>query len=126
MRAVPSPDPLAAGCTAADAFALLWTTLADVIGPTATAALMQRSVKRAAADEPELMDLVIVREQFSYTYHVPRSWTARTPAPPAALARVGRELWPLLMELTGLVVVRRLEKEPLLRRCGVIPGDVEQ
>jgi hypothetical protein len=126
MRAVPSPGPRAAGCIAADAFALLWTTLADVIGPTATAALMQRSVKRASADEPELMDLVIAREQFSYTYHVPRSWTAMAPAPPAALARVGRELWPLLVELTGSVVVRRLEKEPLLRRCGVIPRDVEQ
>ena len=118
-------DPGAPPCTASDAFAALWTTLADVIGPTATAALIQRSAKRAAHDSPELRDLVITRDRFAYTYAVPRAWKEASTAPPAALTRVVRELWPVLSELTGTVVVRRLRDEPLLRRCGVIPQDVE-
>jgi hypothetical protein len=106
-------------------FDLLWATLTDVIGPTATAALLQRSIKRAAADQPELLELVISREQFDYTYTLPTSWTQTDTAPRSALTRVVRELWPLLADLTGQVVVRRLGDVPLLRQCGVIPKDAE-
>lgn len=113
-------------CTASEAFDVLWATLADVIGPTATAALIQRSVKRASVAEPELLDVVIAREQFAYTYTLPKSWK-RTPAQPtAALTQVIRQLWPMLAELTGSVVVRRLRQDPVLQRCGVIPKDADQ
>jgi hypothetical protein len=107
-------------------FAALWKGLVDVIGPTATAALMQRSVKRASADAPELQDLVIARDQFAYTYTLPASWSRATAPPAPALIQVLRHLWPLLSELTGPVVVRRLEQDPFLRRCGVIPEDARE
>ena len=123
---VPPAPPAGRGGTAAEVFDVLWATLADVIGPTATAALVQRSVKRVSAHEPELLDLVISRDQFVYTYELPASW-AQTPVERAgALAEVARQLVPLLSELTGSVVVRRLRAEPVLRRSGLIPEDAEQ
>jgi hypothetical protein len=117
--------PAAGSCTASEAFEVLWLALADVLGPTATAALMQRSVKRAAATAPELVDLVIAREQFMYTYTLPASWKRTAAAPAAALQQVVHQLWPLLSQLTGSVVLQRLRQDPVLRRCGVIPEDVE-
>jgi hypothetical protein len=113
-------------CAAAELFDVLWATLADVLGPTATAALLQRSVKRASVRQPELHDLVIRRERFVYTYTVPTSWKRPDAQARPALKQVVSELWPLLAELTGPVVVRRLREVPELRRCGVIPaGDAE-
>ena len=120
FRLAPQAPP---GCTAAEVFEVLWSTLADVIGPTATAALMQRSVKRASGDAPELRDLVITRDQFAYTYTLPASWSGAAAEPVEALKSVMRQLWPLLSELTGSVVVRRLQEEPLLRHCGVLPEE---
>ena len=121
-----SDQPGPPTCTASELFDLLWAELADVIGPTATAALMQRSVKRAAADQPELLDLVIGRDQFAYTYTLPQAWKQPEAKPRPAFRRVVHELWPLLSDLTGPVVVRRLGDVPMLRRCGVIPKDLEQ
>ena len=112
-------------CTGADLFDALWASLADVIGPTAAAALLQRSVKRAAATQPELDELVITRDQFEYIYTVPRSWMRSSREAPASLRRLAGELWPLLAELTGQVVVRRLGEVPLLQRCGVVPEAAE-
>ena len=114
------------GCTAADAFAVLWSALADVIGPTATAALIQRSIKRAVADGSELNDLVISCERFAYTYSLPRSWSAAATVPPASLVRLVEELWPMLVQLTGSVVVRRLREQPVLRRCGLVPEELHR
>ena len=116
-----SAPPPAIPCTAADAFVALWATLTEVIGPTATAALVQRSVKRATADAADLRDLVIARDQFVYTYTLPESWKQTAAAPTAALQHVIRHLWPLLSELTGPVVLQRLRQDPVLQRCGVIP-----
>lgn len=110
-------------CVSAELFDVLWVTLADVIGPTATAALLQRSVKRAVPVQPELHELVIMRDQFDYTYTLPVSWRQADAEPRDALRQVVRELWPLLSELTGPVVVRRLREVPELRRCRVIPED---
>jgi hypothetical protein len=112
-------------CVTSELFDILWVTLADVIGPTATAALLQRSVKRAAARHPELRDVVIRREQFDYAYTLPASWTEPQDTARAALTQMVRELWPLLSELTGHVLVRRLHEVPMLRQCGVIPQDAE-
>lgn len=121
----PAVQPSVSPCAASEAFEVLWLALTDVLGPTATAALLQRSVKRAAAKTPELSDVVIARDQFVYTYTLPPSWTQAAAAPTAALQQVVRHLWPLLSELTGCVVVQRLEQDARLRRCGVIPKDVE-
>ena len=113
-------------CTASEAFDALWARLSDVIGPTATAALIQRSVKRASASAPELRQLLIARQQFADTYTLPSSWAQPAPEPSAALAHVVQQLWPLLSGLTGSVVVRRLQEDPVLQRCGVIPRDMER
>ena len=116
-------DPDDRPCTPSQIFEALWQSLADVIGPTATAALLQRSVKRASAQEPGLDELVIARDQFAYKYTLPSSWSRATAESAPAIKQVLRHLWPLLSELTGPVVVRRLEQDPFLRRCGVIPED---
>jgi hypothetical protein len=120
----PAGRPADRSCTASEAFEVLWRALADVLGPTATAALMQRSVKRASASEPELSHVVIAREQFVYTYTLPASWKQTAPTP--GLRQVVRQLWPLLSELTGSVVIQRLRQDATLQRCGVIPEDAEQ
>lgn len=112
-------------CTASELFAIVWTALVDVIGPTATAALLQRSVARAGRQGAGLADLTITRDQFAYAYAVPPSWTSEHPESIAALRHVLAELWPLLLDLTGDVVVRRLTAIPTLTHCGVIPKDAE-
>jgi hypothetical protein len=120
-----SPADISGPCTAARAFEVLWATLADVLGHTATAALLQRSIKRAAADVPELTSVAITREQFAYQYTLPDSWTHADATGPAAVQPIVRALWPLLAELTGSVVIERLRQNPVLRTCGVIPKDVD-
>jgi hypothetical protein len=116
-------DAHAHACTASELFETLWTTLGEVIGPTATAALLQRSVRRAAAVRPDLQELVFSREQFVHTYAIPSSWSQDDEDALAALRQIVRELWPLLMELTGNVVVQRLRDVPSLAESGVIPKD---
>ena len=100
--------------------------MADIIGPTATAALLQRSLKQAAAAAPELREVVIARDQFVYSYRLPASWSHTAADTTASLKHMVRSLWPLLSDLTGSVIVRRLQQDPLLGRCGVIPEDQQQ
>lgn len=115
-----------ARCRAADLFDVVWVTLVDVIGPTAAAALLERSVRRAAVTHAELRQLTITRQEFEYAYTLPESWSRIGPDAEAALRRLLEELWPLLLELTGPVVVRRLRDVPLLQQCGVLPEDSVQ
>ena len=121
----PSATDATEPCTAARAFDALWLALVDVLGHTATAALLQRSIKRAAADAPELSDVVITREQFAYRYTLPPSWEHADATAPGGVQPIVRYLWPLLAELTGSVVVQKLRQNAVLRTCGVIPKDVE-
>jgi len=103
--------------TVAQRFAVLWEALADVLGTAATATLLRRAMKSAANQAP-LDGPVIERQGLSYGYTVPESWqTARGGAPLEVHRAVIDGLRPLLVELTGSVVVRRLERlgifEPL-------------
>jgi hypothetical protein len=111
-------------CTAAALFDAMWTSLVDMLGPTATATLIERSVKRARAKQDNLEHPVIVREQFTYRHRTPPSWSGDTDLASTGFQAVVAELLPLLVELTGTVVVRRLREVPILERCGVIPRDV--
>jgi hypothetical protein len=121
-----------AGLSAAALFTLLWEGLADVLGTAATAVLVRRAARRAAPRSPELAELAISRENLEYRFTLPRAWTERADAATAAAAAdahalrelVG-ELRPLLVELTGPVVVRRLAQIPELRERGIIPSDQE-
>lgn len=98
--------PVEAAPTSAARFAMLWQTLADMVGPIATAMLFSRAAKYGALDQPELRELAIVREGNGYTYVLPGSWSA--PGSEPALGAVLRELRPLLVELAGPVILRRI------------------
>ena len=109
--------------SAADLFATLWDTLADMLGTGATAVLLRRAVRQAVDEDPSLKDLVIRREGLEYNFSVPASWRNGREDGLLGLRRVVRALRPILTELTGRVVLRRLEHLELLRRYGLIEED---
>ena len=117
-----------AGLSTADLFKLLWEGLADVLGTAATAVIVRRAARRAASRNPELAELVISRDKLDYSFTLPRAWTeqAEAAADDRALRGLVRELRPLLVELTGPVVVRRLAQIPALRERGIVPSGEEQ
>jgi hypothetical protein len=111
---------------AAALFALLWDALAEVLGSAATAAIVRRAAGRAAPESPELVDLVVRREKLEYRYTLPATWShlasaATTPGEraPAGLRALAAQIGLLLVELTGNVVVGRLEQIPALRMAGL-------
>ena len=116
-RQLPSHLP----ATADDLFGLVWTTLADIMGTAATATLLRRAAREAALEEPELQQVVIRREGLQYRYELPEAWH-RTQQSHAvmALRALLRELGPILVELTGSVVVTRLAQLEPLRDAGVL------
>jgi hypothetical protein len=107
-------------CSAARLFDQLWLTMIDILGGPATATLLRRSIKRAAVHHTDLNGFVIKREGFEYVYEVPPQWGEARPAAVASLREVAHELTPLLVELTGHVVVRRLEADAELKRCRIL------
>jgi len=112
-------------CTG-DLFALLWDALAGILGTAAAATLLRRAAKRAVPLWPELDALSITRESLEYGYTVPTGWKDPDPDPPQALCELARELWTLLVDLTGPVVVNRLAQIPELRDRGIVPQREEQ
>jgi hypothetical protein len=116
-------DPAADGSawTSAHAFRVLWDAMADVMGPATTATLLRRAARRGAARDPgraDLAELVIRRDGFGYRYEIPALWHEGPLEPMRALVL---ELRPLLVELTGPVVLRRLVEFPELLDCGLTP-----
>lgn len=110
--------------SAAQTFALLWDALHDVLGSAATAALMRRAAKHAVARAPELDAFDVQRVRFDYRYLVPPSW-AECPAPGSpALDALMQELRPLLVELTGPVLLERLHDIPQLQSSGHFSPEV--
>jgi hypothetical protein len=101
-------------------FALVWDTLADVLGTAAVAAIVRRAARRVAAQSPELGDLVISRQNLEYRYTLPAAWGQRAERTPPELRVLVAEIGRLLVELTGPVVIRRLEQVPELRARGLI------
>ena len=113
------------GCPPSEIFVAVWTALTDMLGSSATAALVQRAVTRAARAHPAVAQIVITRAEFEYTYEIPEAWRRPAADTDAAMRGVVRELCALLVPLTGTVVVRRLRAVPLLARCEVIPDEAE-
>jgi hypothetical protein len=101
-------------------FKVLWDRLADMLGTTATAVLVNRAARRARTRSHELDGLTISRLDGQFGYVVPPSF-ARTRGPSIALASLLEELRPLLVELTGQVAVRHLEEAPALRGWAPAP-----
>jgi hypothetical protein len=107
-------------------FTILWDALADLLGTAATAAIVHRAAQRAARRCPELGELVIKRESLDYAYHTPSAWKNGTSAPPVALRELIGELRPLLIDLTGPVVINHLARIPELREHGLVLAPEEQ
>ena len=116
----------AAQLSGSDLFALLWHALADMLGTAAAATLLRRAAQRATLAFPELSGLDITRAPLEYHYKVPDPWQQASQGPPRALFELVRELWPLLVELTGSVVVSRLLRMPELSEPGLVPPRKER
>ena len=82
---------------AADLFTLVWKNLVEVLGTAATATLIRRAATRVAVMTPEAAIEVVEPDD--------------------------RELALLLRELTGPVVIRRLERIAPLREAGLSFGE---
>jgi hypothetical protein len=125
LRGPPDPAAIRARSSnelsVAELFGTLWLELADILGTAAAATLLRRAAQRAASRWPELAELEITRESLEYQYTLPSSWHDAGSAPPGALAALACELWPLLVDLTGTVVVQRLSQLAGLRERGIIP-----
>jgi hypothetical protein len=107
------------GLPASDLFAILWDALADLLGTAATATLLKRAGRRASVRNSELAGLVIRREGLAYGYSCPPGWSGASPGTPAALRDLIEELRPLLVEMTGQLVIQHLEQVLELRERGL-------
>jgi hypothetical protein len=113
-------DGSASDASAGALFTIVWEALADVLGTGAVAAIVRRAVGRAVAQSPELKELIIIREDLEYRYTLPQLWWQKAERAPGALRVLVAELGRLLVELTGTVVIRRLEQIPELRARGLV------
>lgn len=106
------------------AFTVLWDTIAETMGTATTATLFRRAVKRGATKYPATLGLdtlTITREGLEYLYAIPAAWLDERVAREAVCA-LFRELRPLLVELTGRVVLRRVLELPELQHCQDVDG----
>jgi hypothetical protein len=116
-----SGSPSTPKSSGAELFAILWLALADMLGTAAAATLLRRAAQRAIGPSPELLALEIARANLEYEYKIPDAWHEPASEPPQALCNLVSELWVLLVELTGTVVVARLRQVPKLRAHGLLP-----
>jgi len=108
-------DNPAASATPSRLFGILWGMIAEVIGSAATATVLRRSARRAAAAGANVEGLAFERTSFEYSYVLPDDWRTSSPEAMNALRAVARELLVILRELTGAVLVRRLYANPDLK-----------
>jgi hypothetical protein len=106
--------------TTADVFQLIWDTLVGVLGATASATLVRRAARNAAAKRPDLETLHmldVTREGMHFRCALPPSWHKEDEAHLDELRYFFQKgLCPLLEELTGGVMIRLLERQAELRR----------
>src|SRR5436190_70821 len=101
-------------------FELLWQTLSEVLGTAATATLLRRACKRAALRAPVLHELSIVKTGLVYGFATPEAWSRDAHEPAEGMRVLVEELRPLLVELTGPVLIRRLERRTEFQERGII------
>ncbi len=106
--------------TAADLFGLLWRTLSDLLGSATTATLLRRSRNALARRSPAVTALQIDREGLEYRYTLPASWSNRTGDGLDMIRDLVGELRPLLMELTGAVILNQLDTNPTFAESGIV------
>src|SRR5688572_9511860 len=107
-------------------FATLWEALADLLGTAATATLLRRAAQRATWRCPEHGELIIADTKLDYSYSTPPAWKDRKGDPSSALRELFDEPRPLLVDLTGAVVINHLGRTPELRQLGFISAHEEQ
>jgi len=100
------PEDRDGGGSVPEIYDLLHETLSEVLGRTATEALLRRALRRASSQDPELAALA----RKSAEAGVPAQWWVDGRRGMRYLRAVMRELWPLLIEITGPVMVDRLER----------------
>jgi hypothetical protein len=133
MSKVPGPgsgrldgSTSSAGLSVSALFTILWDALADLLGTAATATLLKRAARRAVARSPELIELAIRRDGLGYSYTCPSSWSGNSSGTPPALRELIAELRPLLIEMTGQIVVQHLEQILELRGRGLFAPQEER
>ena len=105
--------------TAAVLFNSLWESLADLLGTAATATLVRRAIKRASVDHKE-QPRVIVKNTIAYEYELPDAWyQPNRPETLDDLCALTKALGHLLVQLTGPVVVRRLQQDREFEKHGI-------
>jgi len=113
-------------------FGFVWQTLAEMLGTAAAAAIVRRAAQRAAGQSPELAGLILRRDDLAYHYTLPPAWSKTTQTAArgqGAFRPLVVEIGRLLAELTGSVVINRLEQVPALRERGLVwrpPGRAEE
>ncbi len=103
-------SPAGAELSVAELFGILWDELAELLGSAATATLLRRAARRAARRNPELAELRIERMGLLFGYRCPPGWRATAGDAPAVLLELVAELRPLLVDMTGQIVLQHLEK----------------
>jgi hypothetical protein len=116
----PSRGHASAGLSSAALFTILWDAIADLLGTAATATVVRRAARRAMPRSPELAELSIVRQDLEYRYTLPSAWNGGNGGTQPALRDLVAELLPLLVELTGPLVVNHLAQIPELRERGIL------
>ena len=106
--------------SAAEVFDVLWESLADVLGTAASATLLRRAIKQAAARTAWSEPVTVARNGLDYEYRLPETWKQSGNGEAIGVLRaVAAELRVLLVELTGPVVVRRLSRLAPLLKLGI-------
>jgi hypothetical protein len=119
QRAAPT-EAAAGGATASVLFDLLWGGLSDVLGAAATATLLRRSKGSLARRTHAVDELRIERAGLEYRYAVPDDWRVPSDAARATFGELVDELRPLLIQLTGAVILRRLDTIPAFGENGIV------
>ncbi len=107
-------------------FTILWDALADLLGTAATATLLKRAARRAVTRSPEVAGLVIERDGLIYRYTCPPAWNDMSEGTPHAFRELVGELRPLLVEMTGQIVIQHLEQILELRERGLFAPQEER
>ncbi len=118
--------------TAADLFGLLWRSLSDLLGSATTATLLRRSKNAVARRMPvvgntgelealaQLGELTIERDGLEYRYALPPEWSQSASHGIAVMHALVDELRPLLMELTGAMILEQLDRVAAFRANGIV------
>lgn len=112
--------------SAAQTFSAIWEALVDVLGSAAAATLVRRAISVAKSSSPGLNGLAVSRVGFEYRYAVPTAWTTQPAITSEELRTLVRQLDPLLRELTGPVVVRRLRALPAVSNSQLFEEEAER